>query len=191
MKYKYAQVKENKVVLITETTSPLDVRGDNTHEWLDITHATPIPNVGWRFNRSLGLFSPATEETITFETAKDEAQQSIDIAAGLARKRYITDIPGQAEVYREKYEQALDFLSSSGQVRYADYPLLDVESKILDIPMKNIAENVVKCRSVWMTKIAAIESLRLSGKYNISHCTTTSEVVKLRAHIIHKLTEMA
>lgn len=191
MRYKYAQIQNNKVIQIIETTAVIDARSRDSYEWLDVTHATPQPNVGWRFNRSLGLFSPATEETINFETAKQEAQAAIDVAAGLARKRFITDIPGQAEVYREKYEQALDFLSCPGQVRYADYPLLEVDCKILDIPMKDIADNVVKRRSNWLTNMTAIESLRLSGKYNVDHCTNIQDVLKLKAHIIHKLTELA
>lgn len=191
MNYKYAELRNGRVMRVIDTDYPLDGnRHSSRSEWMEITNANPQPLPGWRFNKTLGIFGPATEETIIFETAREAAAAAIDEAAGQARLRYITDIPGQPEVYREKYEQAIDFLSCADQVRYADYPLLDIECKILDVPMKDIAENIIKRRSEWITKMTAIESLRLSGKYNLSACTTTNEVHKLKAHIIHKLSDL-
>lgn len=188
MNYKYAQLERNKVTQIVDTEYPMEDSDDA--EWIEVSHANPAPQMGWIYDRALGLFGPMTEASIILSEAKNAARISMDMAAGKARTRYITDIPGQSEIYREKYEQAIDFLSSIGTVRYADFPLLEVESKVLDIPMKDIAETVIKRRSNWITKLSAIESLRLSGKYNLENCTTLHEVGKLKAHIMHKLNEL-
>lgn len=188
MNYKYAQLKSDRVIRIVDVDYP--ITKDDENAWIEISHANPTPQVGWLYHRDTGLFGPLTEEVIIFDQAKVVARHEIDVAAGVARKRFISDIPGQSEIYREKYEQAIDFLSSAEQVRYADYPLLEVESKVLDVPMKNVAETIVKRRSKWITKISAIESLRLYGKYNLDGCSNTNEVNKLKAHIIRKLDEI-
>jgi hypothetical protein len=191
MNYRYAQLKHNKVLQVVDTDYPMEDIGEGLTEWIEVSNANPQPQPGWRLHQTTGLFGPATEETILFEAGKEEAARAIDIAAGHARVKHITDIPGQAEVYREKYEQALDFLSTTKPVRYHEYPLLEIEREILLVPMKDIAENVVKRRSEWMTKISAIESVRLSGKHNLQNCSTIAEVAKLKALTIHRLTELA
>jgi hypothetical protein len=189
MNYTYAGVRHNTVVQIISVVHPIE-SGEHNIDWFEISTTNPQPQVGWRYNRENGSFAPATEEVIIYETAKLVAAQAIDEAAGLARKKFVTDIPGQEELYREKYEQAVDFLTG-GQVRYSDYPLLEVESIILDIPLKNIADTIVKRRSTWITKMSAIESLRLFGKHNLVNCTSLAEVNKLKALIVHKLNELA
>lgn len=188
MNYNYARLNKNKVVELFDTDYPLESTDSN--EWLEVSHANPSPKLGWLYDKELGLFGPMTQETIILCEAKLSAKAAIDAAAGQARSLYITDIPGQSEIYREKYDQALDFLSCNGTVKYTDYPMLEVEARILDIPMKIIAETVIKCRSLWITKLAAIEELRLHGKYNVEHCYTMKDLAKLKANIIHQLNDL-
>jgi len=114
----------------------------------------------------------------------------IEAAAVRARRNHVPDEYGQGELYREKYEQAIDFLSSQDVVHYPDYPLLHVESKILDTPMRDIAENIIKRRSEWISKMTEIEELRLYGKAHIAFCTTENEVQILVSHLSHKLAEI-
>jgi len=129
-------------------------------------------------------------DTIDLDSAKLEAYDAIDLAAGAARSILGTNIFGQLEIYREKYEQAIDFLSTTGQsVDYNDYPLLQLEANIVNLPIKNIAELIVKRRSNWISKITAIESLRLTGKYNIAVCTNVDDIRKLTSYTINKLSE--
>jgi hypothetical protein len=190
MNYKYAEIIHNKISQIIDTTSPIDSSTNNMGIWIEISNAHPQPTVGWLYNPVTGLFGPPTNDRILLQQSHIEGKREIDQAAGQARLKFITDIPGQAEIYREKYEQAVDFLSSTNQVDYANFPLLRVEANILNLPMKNIAEIIIKKRMNWITKISAIEFIRLNGKQRIDVCTTAKEVQKVVGSIVHQLYEL-
>ena len=186
MSYKYAELDKAGVVqqvimspVVLHFTNDLTV-------WVEVSTAHPSPDVGWKHNGD-GTFSPPDANYVNVQAAKGRARKAIDVAASMARRKIMPDEYGQMELYREKYEQAIDFLCSQDVVKYSDFPLLEIEARILDIPMKNIADNVIKRRSEWISKLTKIEELRLYGKAHIGFCHDVKEVELLVSHLSHKL----
>lgn len=188
MSYKYALMSRNEVKQVI--MSPVVLHFDAQDTWVDVSSIHPSPNIGWTYDSISDTYAEPTSMPVDITVLKQEAKKTIDMAAVRARRNHVPDEYGQGELYREKYEQAIDFLSSQDVVHYPDYPLLHVESKILDIPMKDIAENIIKRRSEWISKMTEIEELRLYGKAHIAFCTTESEVQLLVSHLSHKLAEI-
>lgn len=189
MKHYYAFVDENDLVddvIVTDGRVPSsNVVGD----WIQVTHLRPLPQPGWKYYRDNGSFRPQAEQHILLETARIEARSEIDKAAGNARARYITTIPGQQEVYREKFDEAIDYLTNNDDSKYPDedYPLLLVETAIRGIDMRSFAEEIINLKKQWVKKMASIEDLRLSGKYGVESCETLTEINRLKSTYIHKL----
>ena len=190
MNYKYAEVIQNKVSQIIDTLHPIEIDVGGISTWIEISKANPQPIEGWLYNPVTGLFSKPTDDRILLHKAQLDGKKEIDSAAGIARLKFITDVPGQVEVYREKYEEAIDFLSSKQQVDYSHFPLLKLEANIMNLPMKNIAEFIIKKRVNWITKISIIESIRLSGKRRIDVCTSIRDVQTITGSVVHQLYEL-
>ena len=188
MTYKYAELNEDQVVeQVIMSAVPL-VFHEHDGVWVEVSTAHPTPQKGWRYQAD-GTFLPPTAE-VELAHAKAVAHKTVASAAIDARRSIMPDDYGQAELYREKYEQAIDFMTSQDVVKYSEYPLLEIESRILDIPMVKVAENVLKRRSEWISKLTKIEELRLFGKVNIDLCNDTREVELLVSHLSNKLLDL-
>jgi hypothetical protein len=189
MKHYYAFVDKSNLVqelIVSEVELTQKVE---TGVWHDVTMLRPLPQRGWKYYPDNNTFRPQTEQAIILETARTEARREIDQAAAHARARYITTIAGQQEVYREKFDEAIDYLTNNDDSKYPDedYPLLLVETAIRDIDMRSIAEEIVLAKKRWVKKMAAIEELRLGGKYGLEQCETLTEINRLKGNHIHKL----
>lgn len=189
MSYKYALIKDNIVTQLIMSPVVLHFE-ESDHGWEDVSFVHPSPSERWS-KISTGVFRPPEVSEADLQRMKDDARVAIETSARHARQTHMPDEYGQSELYREKYEQAIDFLSSQEIVQYTDYPLLHIESKILEVSMKNIAENIIKRRSEWISKITAIEELRLYGKVHIAFCTSESQIQLLVSHLGHKLDELS
>lgn len=188
MSYKYALIVNDVVQQVV--MSPVVLHFDARDVWMDVSARNPSPNQKWKYNVQLDVFEPPERVIEDLPTLKTTARATIDMAASRVRECFMPDEYGQAELYREKYEQAIDFLTCMDVVHYPDYPLLHVEAKILDIPMRDVADNIIKRRSEWISKLTEIEELRLYGKVNIAFCESESEVQKLVSIISNKLADL-
>lgn len=189
MSYKYALIEEGVVQQVIMSPVVLHFNQERG-TWVDISAYHPSPVQGWRYHPESKVFDKPSELELDLDTVKSKAYKAIALAASAARKKLMPDEYGQMELYREKYEQAIDFLSSTDQVNYNDYPLILIEAKIQDVPLKNIAENVIRRRSTWISKLTQIEELRLYGKAHIGFCTNESEVNTLISHLSKKLDDL-
>lgn len=189
MKHYYAFVDKTNIVqelIVSEVEVSTNMRDG---VWHNVTMLRPLPQRGWKYYPDNKTFRPQTEQAIILETARQEARREIDQAAAHARSRYITTIAGQQEVYREKFDEAIDYLTNNDDSKYADedYPLLLVETAIRDIDMRTIAEEILQAKKRWVKKMAAIEELRLGGKYGLEECQTLPEINRLKGNHVHKL----
>lgn len=187
MKHTYARVNDNIVEDIVIHGIVQDFIGETN--WIDVSHVRPVPQIGWKYHPENRTFRPYLEQHIILETAREEARRAVDIAAGNSRARHITIIPGQQEVYREKFDEAIDYMTNYGRskVNDDDFPLLLVETAIRDVSMLEIAQEIVFSKKQWVKKMASIEALRLGGKYDVNKCTTVTEINRLKGQYIHKL----
>lgn len=95
------------------------------------------------------------------------AQAHIDIKAGEIRSKYITTIPGQAEVYQEKYDQAVDYITNNYPVDTSPYPMIQAEANATGYTPTQSADAIVAQRSTWLGNMSSIEEERRRGKVNI------------------------
>lgn len=98
--------------------------------------------------------------------ARLEAQRDIDAAAGAARLRFITDVPGQQAVYMVKLQQALAYQAAhAADAGAAVPPYIAAEAQALGTTAIAVADLVVDLATVWNDVVGPqIEAARLAGK---------------------------
>ncbi len=91
--------------------------------------------------------------------------------------------PYQSDAYKEKVEQAIDWLSVE-DTDLANFPLLQVDCDIFNITPEVAAVNIMKKRASWIDKMAKIERIRIPTKRDILILPTTKAIgVKLKQSV--------
>lgn len=123
--------------------------------------------------------------TPTLAARQADAQAAIDQAAGAARLRYITDVPGQQAVYLRKLEQAHAWLAEP----VGDPPpYIAAEAAATGETPTAAAEAILAIATAWDEQLSpAIEGARISGKRAVSAATTAAEVEAALAAAISTL----
>jgi hypothetical protein len=99
------------------------------------------------------------------EKARTDYQAKVDRAAGEARLRYITSIPGQDATYTSKLADAQRYLATSPEPETLDaFPWLAGEVHTYGLPPLESAQNIVDISAAWTEIGVHIEELRLSAK---------------------------
>ena len=109
---------------------------------------------------------------------KWEAQRQIDEAAGAARLRYITDVPGQQAVYMVKLQEATAYLVAHGLDDQATVPpYIAAEATSVGMAPVLVATQVVQLGTLWNEQLGpAIEGARLGGKRAVQDAATVEAV---------------
>lgn len=95
------------------------------------------------------------------------ALDAVDSAAGSARMRYITSVPGQAETYSKKEQQARAWIASGFEGEAPSF--IAAEAAALDVRPEVLAAEVVAVANLWENdKGPAIEAARRKWKVLIS-----------------------
>lgn len=120
------------------------------------------------------------------EQSRVHALEAVDQAAGSARLRYITSVPGQAETYTRKESQAREWEALS----FAGPPpsFIAAEAEALGRPPQSVAEEVISLADQWSNVIGpAIEAARRKWKVAIEGATTVEAIEAARASAIAEL----
>ena len=116
--------------------------------------------------------------TETLEEIKQQALVDIDGEAGLARLRYITDVPGQQAVYMIKLEQANQYL----QDNTSQVPYIEAEALALQVSLTVAAEQIIYKSNLWNNVVGPqIEGIRRKNKLAIDTATTVDEIYSIKA----------
>lgn len=131
----------------------------------------PRPSIEHRLNRDLGRW----EDMRDLERVKQAALDEVDRVAGQARLRYITSVPGQAETYAKKEEQARAWASAA---YWGDPPsFIAAEAAALNVTPQSVAEEVIALADFWANvKGPQIEATRRKWKVSLEGAHTPSEV---------------
>lgn len=126
-------------------------------------------------------FDVAAKEWVdmrSLEQVIESALVMIDEAAGKARLRYITSVPGQAETYAKKEEQARQWAAASFA---GDAPsFIAAESVALGVSAQSVAEEVIALADYWANvKGPQIEACRRKWKVAAGAATSTADVQAL------------
>jgi hypothetical protein len=102
----------------------------------------------------------------------------IDEAAGKARLRYITSVPGQEAVYLEKMSQAKAYLAEIIEpTDMTGYEYIEAEATATGMTRQAVAERINSVAVLWNTTISPqIESLRISSKDQLDALTGANTV---------------
>ncbi|MCU0948287.1 MAG: hypothetical protein MUF47_08560 [Porphyrobacter sp.] len=91
------------------------------------------------------------------------AMRRINEAAGQARQRFITDLPGQEMIYKAKLNEAQAYLAAGEPEDLTGYPLLAAEVGITTQTAYQLAVIWLWMAEIWIQAAAQIEAIRLSG----------------------------
>ncbi|MEQ1686521.1 MAG: hypothetical protein ABL916_22960 [Burkholderiaceae bacterium] len=142
------------------------------------TPAPPGPGAGWLWSFELQAwhFTPSLTEAI------DAALVAIDAAAGAARLRYITDVPGQAATYVLKLAQAKAYLDG-GPVQ----PFVQGEAEAMGVTATQAAQFIVATAAGWEQLAPLIEGARRAGKLAASGAQNLAGVAEAQAEAVGAL----
>lgn len=139
---------------------PLPPQPSQAHEWDGQTLA-------WVLNPAL-LPGVITQ-------AQARALAEVDEAAGRARLRYITDVPGQQATYTRKEQQAREWLDSGYAGPAPSF--IAAEAAALGETPQHIAQQVITLADFWAyVKGPEIEASRIKWKAAVRSATTLEAV---------------
>ncbi len=129
--------------------------------------------------------------TTAIRRARWLAHNEIDRAAGEARLRYITDVPGQQATYMTKAQQAREFLGApEGEVP----PYVQAEAEAMGVAALPAAEYIAATEHAWSNVIGpGIERARRAGKLAVSAASgadeesTLAAIEAVRASVVQEL----
>ena len=136
--------------------------------------ARPTPEHTWNPQaQTWEADAPAIASVLALRQVAAQAQ--IDDAAGRARLRYITDVPGQQATYQRKEQQAREWTG-------AGYPepapsFIAAEAEALDTTPQAIAQQVIALADYWAyVKGPEIEASRIKHKAAVRSATSLEAV---------------
>lgn len=121
--------------------------------------------------------------------AKFYALRDIDEAAGRARLRFITDVPGQQAVYIVKLEQAKAYTAAVALDAQATVPpYIASEATATGQTAQQVAANVLALAAVWNEQVGpAIEGARMGGKAAVTDADDLAAVEDARIAAVDAL----
>lgn len=128
----------------------------------------------------------ATHDSVYLPQCRELAKDLIDGAAGEARRRHITSVPGQAETYAEKGEEAADYVAAGypaptgSPPEYVGYPFIQAEVEATGKTSTQAADDILAQKSAWITIGAAIEKERIGGKTNVDAASDVASIESIR-----------
>lgn len=128
--------------------------------------ATPKPS--WNMLIALG--------DVELEGAKKEAYRIIDEAAGNARKKYITDVPGQAATYLLKAQHADAYKAAGYPADTTNFPMVVAEMSATGMAAIEAANYIIGTRDQWVMLAAEIEKQRRAGKIAVGSAAGETEI---------------
>lgn len=131
----------------------------------------PPSGDGWRWDGAQGAWARRP----TLDEAREAALRDIDLAAGQARTRYITEVPGQQATYLAKAEQAATFKGAGYEGEAPAY--VKMEAQATGMTTQQAADTILATKAAWETTIGPrIEYLRRSGKIAVTSASTVEDI---------------
>ncbi len=169
----YARIEDDKVVELFEFPKGTDVAAIFSSALrIERIPKGAMANVGDRF--SDGKFTPSAPDNSGLADIKLSLASYVDALAGRERLRWISDAPGQDEVYAEKRRQAEAYLASEAPDP-TDYPDLAAEVGLTGGTLEAVARAIVARSVAWSSARPLIERARLQGKKSVGAATSIAE----------------
>jgi hypothetical protein len=188
--------------------SVLNAQGREVRRVDALTHTVVVPEGGWNARYEPPTYDPATQtcrpvwpvpplqDWVDFVIAPraltpeqqaallartvTAAHAQIDTAAGRARARYITAVPGQEATYLLKEQQSRSYIaalaSETPPFDASAWPLVAAEAAATGASPAAAALSVIAQADAWMPLNAQIEQLRIGAKRAVESMTDPAEI---------------
>lgn len=168
----YPEPGTGQLAALTDYSGPLPAYWTGT-EVLPLP-PQPSPAHEWSGQALAWVLNPSLMPGALAE-AQGAAQAQVDAAAGQARLRYITDVPGQQATYQRKEQQAREWVESGYSGPAPSF--IAAEADALGEQPQQIAQQVITLADFWAySKGPEIESARIKHKALIRAATTLEAV---------------
>lgn len=128
-------------------------------------------------------------DPVTLSDRKSTALARIDEFAGAARLRYITSVPGQAETYAKKEEQARQWASSGFTGNAPSF--IAAEATALNRDPISVAQEIIGLADIWSNyKGPEIEACRRKWKVSVENALSNEEVNVLLSQAENELSTL-
>lgn len=122
---------------------------------------------------------------VNLPALKVQAKEDVDRAAGAARARYLTLVPGQEAAYAAKEAEARAFLNDP---ELAVPPYVQAEADATGVTPYEAANNIVAAADAWaLVKGPNIERIRRSGSVAIEAATSETPIYLARNNAVLEL----
>lgn len=122
------------------------------------------------------------------DDARQWARTEIDAAAGSARSRFITTVPGQDSAYRAKYEEAHAFIAAGYSATSFAIPWIEAEASTAGITVVAAADRIRARGDAWNLVLGPrIEALRIGGKSQLADVLSVAAVVRTARSVMAQL----
>ena len=88
----------------------------------------------------------------------------IDAAAGAERSKYITDVPGQAQTYQRKEDEARRWIEGDEAAHPELYPFMIAEAGMRGVPIAQVRDEIMAQVNALAPLAAMIEAKRICAK---------------------------
>lgn len=88
----------------------------------------------------------------------------IDVAAGEERSKYITDVPGQAQTYQRKEDEARRWVEGDETAHPVLYPFMIAEATMRAVPVAQVRDEILAQVNALAPLAAMIEAKRICAK---------------------------
>ena len=158
-----------------------------------LSHDEFLASIGYSVRRKSGdweLYGPAGLVTDEAEIATVQAQidaydplpaerqrlaSLVDVAAGEARQRYITTVPGQEITYELKRLQAEAHAAAGYPADLSPYPMIAAEQAARGGTAQAASDYILATSGAWVQLAANIEQIRRGAKVALDKASTGLE----------------
>lgn len=146
----------------------------------------PGPEYVWQSRPVFNWVYNSTQAQRALQGRREGALSVVDEEAGRARLRYITSVPGQAETYTRKEQQARDWAAAG----FAGAPpsFIAAEAAALEREPHIVAQEIIDLADYWGdVKGPQIEATRRKWKVRIAAAESVDAINALQADAIDDL----
>lgn len=135
------------------------------------------------------LVLTSAEQDKIFLKTRNHYKYLVNLDVGIARKKYITDIPGQENVYKQKESEALAYIANPN-IAASSIPHISKEVGITAPDLASVAAVILGLADFFVAKSADIEELRITTISLIESATTVSELDTILENFYTNLSTM-
>lgn len=154
----------------------------------EVVPVPPVPGHGfvWHWAPTFAWIFDQSEADAEVESARMSALYVVDAEAGRARLRYITSVPGQAETYTRKEQQAREWAAAGFAGPAPSF--ISAEASALGRAPQAVAEEVIGLADQWANVTGPeIEATRRKWKVRIAAAESVDAINALQADAIDDL----